>query len=424
MSDWLVGTPLEVIPGATVTAMIAGTLLPLLGLWIVLQRVVFLGITLAQVAAAGVALGLLLGLPPLSLGFTLCLAMIVAFTRRRRGGLDGDSSLGAAFCAASALALLFISRSPAEMDEVEHVLHGNLIFASRAEVTSITLALLTGLGVIALFLKQFLFSAFDRETAAALGLRTRGWMLLLFGMLAVVLTLSMRTTGALLTFALLILPALAALQLRVGLRATFIAAGVLGLAASLGGLLLAVTADLHLESSIVVTAFLLLPLVASWRLHPILGVALLAGLILVTPRLAPPPEAGPADAPGSSLAASVDDQPYHLDVHLQAKPGAPTNGLPSALEVRWSLDIHRHDLAADLPPALWLVLSAPGLSAELPMVADTTSLAPGDFEIKGSILIPVAGEVDEVSGQVWSGPTSDVESLPVSEATVVSARVR
>lgn len=420
MSDLLAGTPLEVIPGATVAALIAGTLLPLLGLWIVLQRVVFLGITLAQVAAAGVALGLLLGLPPLPLGFALCLAMIVAFTRRRRGGLDGDSALGAAFCAASALALLFISRSPAEMDEVEHVLHGNLIFATRAEVATITAALLAGLGVIALFSKQFLFSAFDRETAAALGLRTRGWSLLLFGVLAVVLTLSMRTTGALLTFALLILPALAALQLRVGLRGTFIAAALMGLLASLGGLLLAVTADLHLESSIVVAAFLLLPVVACWRVHPLLGVVLLAGLVVIAPRLAPPAPANEdADVPTPTLAARVDKEPFHIDVHLDARRGDE----PSQLELTWRLDLHRHDPDIGLPPALWLVLSAPGFSAEFSMVADCASLPPGNHEIAGVALVSISDSVTEVTGQVWTGPTNDLLSLPLLEATVVGVRV-
>lgn len=421
MSDLLAGTPLEVIPDATVAALIAGTLLPLLGLWVVLQRVVFLGITLAQVAAAGVALGLLLGLPPLPLGFALCLVMILAFTRRSRGGVEGDSALGAAFCAASALALLFISRSPAEMDEVEHVLHGNLIFATGFEVARITVALLAGLGVILLFAKQFLFSAFDRETAAALGLRTRGWILLLFGMLAVVLTLSMRTTGALLTFALLILPALAALQLRLGLRTTFLAAALMGFAASLGGLLVAVTADLHLESSIVVAAFLLLPVVGCWRAHPILGVALFALLVFIPSRLAPDAPAGsPTADSAATLTTARDDEPFHLDVHLDARPGDE----PAQLQVNWRLDLHRHDPDTELPPALWLVLSGTGLSAELPMVADCSALPPGDHEIEGGMLVPASGGVTEITGQVWTGPADDLESLPVPEATVVSARLR
>jgi len=291
MEHWLSGTPLAAIAGATVAALIAGTLLPLLGVWVVYQRIVFLGVTLAQVAAAGVALGLLLDLPPLPMGFLLCAIMVALVVRGFRGGLGsgGDSALGAAFCVASALALLFISRSPAELEEIEHVLHGNLIYALPGDVQRVTLALVAGLVVIGLCFHRILFSAFDGEAAAALGLRPRGWLLLLFLVLAVVLTLSMSTTGSLLTSALLILPPLAALQFRRGLMATFALASLLGFLATLGGLLLAVTADLHLESSIVVTSFLLLPLVACWRLSPLLAIALTAALCFLAPRLAPAP---------------------------------------------------------------------------------------------------------------------------------------
>ena len=86
MSHLLDGTPLAVIAEASAAALVAGALLPILGMWVVLQRVVFLGITLSQVAAAGVALGLLLDLPPLPLGLLLCGGLVLLFTRRFRGG--------------------------------------------------------------------------------------------------------------------------------------------------------------------------------------------------------------------------------------------------------------------------------------------------------------------------------------------------
>jgi len=283
MTGWWQHSPFVLIPGASAAALLSGALLPPLGLWIVLQRVVFLGVTLAQVAAAGVALGLLLHLPALPLGLLLCAVAVAIFTGGFRGGVGtgGDRALGAAFCVASALALLFISRSPADLDQVDHVLHGNLIFATTADVRLMAVALLGGLAVSVVFLQRILFCAFDGETAAALGLRVQRWLMLLFGVLAVVLTLSMRTTGALLTFALLVLPPLAALQFQRGLRATFLLASGLGLAGALAGLIVAVSADLHLESSIVVTCFLLVPLARAWMASPPLALLLAAALAAV-----------------------------------------------------------------------------------------------------------------------------------------------
>ena len=69
--SWLEGTPFAAIPGALLGGLVAGTLMPLLGMWVVLQRVVFLGVTLAQLAAAGVALALVLDLPVLPFALAL-----------------------------------------------------------------------------------------------------------------------------------------------------------------------------------------------------------------------------------------------------------------------------------------------------------------------------------------------------------------
>ncbi len=479
MTHWLDGTPLAAIPGATVAALIAGTLLPMLGVWVVYQRIVFLGVTLAQVAAAGVALGLLLDLPPLPMGFLLCAIMVGLVVRGFRGGIGsgGDSALGAAFCVASALALLFISRSPSEVEEIERVLHGNLIFALPADVERVSIALVAGLVVIGLFFKQILFSAFDGETAAALGLRPRSWLLLLFVVLAIVLTLSMSTTGSLLTSALLILPPLAALQFRRGLKASFALAALLGFVATLAGLLLAVTADLHLESSIVVTSFLLLPLVACWRISPFLALALAAGLAFLAPQLAPkqqPPlasphaavdpaadlpdditallaeatrdEAGgaatsaPTSVPTAALAAAATSVPtsvpattdaslapaasptdkagHHseaLQLHLFAQPAAEAN----SVEVSWTLELRRNVPPQPLPRTVYLVTTGCGVTDERAIVRDTAQLRPTDTMLTGGFTLVGTSSVGPIAGQLWTGPRNDERSTPVPNSVVL-----
>lgn len=406
--SWLRGTPFELIPWAAAAALLAGALLPLLGAWIVMQRVVFLGVTLAQVAAAGVALGLLLHLPALPLGLALCALAIAALTGRARGTMSGDAALGAGFCLASALALLFISRSPADLDQVSHVLHGNLLFALRADVLLLGGALLAGAAVTLACHRPLLLCSFDPETAAALGLRVRGWQLLLFGVLAVVLTLGMKTTGSLLTFALLLLPPLAALQLRRGMAATLALASLLGLLAAAGGLLAAVRADLHVESAIVVVACLLLPVARAWRASPWLGLLLAAALAALVPLVAPERPAAPGqrhDHPAG--------EPWHLDVHLSAQPATA-----GRVRLSWSLDIH--DLTGDepLPRELWLVLSAGGPPQELRLVADTRTLHVGHHLVEGQVEVAVAEGARALSGQLWTGSLDDITAAPVPHSTV------
>jgi zinc transport system permease protein len=409
MSGWLEGTPFGVIPWACAAAQLAGAGLPLLGTWIVLQRVVFLGVTLAQVAAAGVALGLLLHLPVLPLGLLLGAVAIVLFTRPR-GALGGDAALGAGFCLASALALLFISRSPADLDQVSHVLHGNLIFAEVRDVLLLGGALVVGVALVLACYRPMLFCSFDPETAAALGLRVRGWRLLLFGVLAAVLTAGMRTTGSLLTFALLILPPLAALQLRRGMAGTLLLSSLLGVLAAAAGLLAAVRADLHLESAIVVTAFLLLPLARAWRVSPLLALALAAALAAAVPLLAPEVVA----APGSRHQHGEEAEPYHFDVHLSARAAGSGQA-----ELSWVLVVHRDDPSGPLPPALWLLVSAGPARAELALVADTSELGPGESFREGVTTLELPDAAQQITGQLWSGPSDGLDSLPVDHATVL-----
>jgi zinc transport system permease protein len=414
MSGLLEGTPLASIPGAVAAGLVAGTLLPLLGVWVVVQRVVFLGVTLAQVAAAGVALGFLLDAPALAVGMVATLVVAAAVVRRSGAGgppTAGDGTLGALFCGASALALLFVAHSPAELDEVNHLLHGNLIYASGQEVGLTAAALLLGVAVVGAFRSRILFAVYDAETATALGIDARRWLLLLFGVLAVVLTVCMRTTGSLLSFAMLVLPALGALALGRGLGTTFAAAAGLGLVGTLAGLFLAVSADVHVESSIVVCLAVALPACGAWRRHPLAGVgvvavALAAALSLVAAR---PDEAASTEHPHHHGAPVIEaeDQPWHADVVLNAGPA--TDGL----SVGWTVDVWRRDEASELPHELWVVITGEGVFHEHELLHDLPLLPTGHSRHTGSCLVPAPPGTHRVEGQLWTGSPLSADAEPV-----------
>jgi len=407
MTSWLEGTPFAAIPGALAAGLVAGGLLPLLGMWVVLQRVVFLGITLAQVAAAGVALALVLDLPLLPFAMATTLLVVgVGATRRGRVTTLGDSTLGATFCAASALALLFISRSASDLDEVQHVLHGNLIYALPGDLRLMGFTLAGGVLLLGACFKELLFAAFDTETAAALGLRARLWQLLLFVVLAVSLSVSMRTTGSLLCFSMLVLPPLAALQLGRGITASFLLASALGVLGTLAGLALAVSADLHVESSITLSLFVLVPICAGWRRHAALGL-LLAGLALALGALVQP-AALPDSHHGHQHAPAPADT-FHVDVALTA-----TQAGDGALVVQWAATVQRGKSAEDhAPAALWLLLTGDGVFHEHLLLPHPQDLPLGESRHAGSLRLVAPGPVHRLEGQLWSGPSSALDAAPL-----------
>lgn len=414
MMGWLEGTPFAAIPGAVLGGLIAGSLLPLLGMWVVLQRVVFLGVTLAQVAAAGVALGLVLDLPTLPFGMAVTLGVVTLAGSRKRLTRLGDAALGAGFCVASALSLLFISRSAADLDEVSHVLHGNLIYASTDAVWTVAITLVSCVALIGVFFKEVLFAAFDAESAAALGMRARGWQLLLFLVLAVALSVSMRTTGSLLSFAMLVLPPLAALRLHAGLRTTFVLAACLGFLGTLGGLALAVSADLHVESSITISLFAMIPVCAAWRRHPALGLALAAVLVAGATTLGPTGPAAPHSHHHESLDAPAAADPFHADVTLSATQ--PTPGGP--IRIEWELTVHREEDDALVPPAIWIILSGEGLFDEHVLIPDLHVIPEADSRHTGTYLVDADSDVHRIEGQLWSGPSVSMDSEPLDPAHV------
>ncbi|MDG2150542.1 MAG: iron chelate uptake ABC transporter family permease subunit [Planctomycetota bacterium] len=412
MTGWLDGTAFAAIPGAVAGGLIAGTLLPLLGMWVVLQRVVFLGVTLAQVAAAGVALGLILNLPSLPFGMAVTLGLVTLVGSRQRLTRLGDAALGAGFCVASALSLLFISRSASDLDEVNHVLYGNLIYAAPEAVWTVGITLAACATIIVIFFKELLFTSFDAESAAALGMRARGWQLLLFLVLALALSVSMRTTGSLLSFAMLVLPPLAALRLRVGLRTTFTLSAVLGFLGTLAGLALAVSADLHVESSITIALFMMIPICAAWRRHPAWGLAL-AGALFAAGASITPTDSGDAHRHhhDAAIVAAAGD-PFHADVALLATQ--PLAGGP--LRIEWSIDIHRDPEETQVPPAVWLLLSSEGLFDEHLLVPDLYALPAGDSLHTGTYLVDVDRPIHHIDGQLWSGPSDSMDSEPLDPA--------
>ncbi|GEM_PF-2647237 len=413
MSNWLDGTALQAIPGAVEAGLIAGVLLPWLGMWVVLLRVVFLGVTLAQVAAAGVALGLVLDSPPLPMGLALTLLVVAGVVRAdgKQSSLAADGKLGALFCVASALALLFVSQSPADLDEVQHVLHGNLIYAGRDAVQITAITLIAAVALLGVFFKQLLLVGFDRETAQALGLATQGWLLLLFAVLATVLTVSMRTTGSLLTFAMLLLPSLASLSLRRGLVASFGLASALGGVGTLAGLALAVHADLHLESSITVCLAALLPLCAAWRRHWLLGAVAAALCFAGGWSLgAEPVEAEPGHAHHHESDVVTElSQPWHVDVELSAAQGAADD----TIQVTWLLTMSRQPDDSTVPDELWLMLTGDGVFHEHRLTDELSHLPQGTTTLTGTCLVPSLGPTHRLEGQLWTGSMESLDGAPV-----------
>jgi ABC-type Mn2+/Zn2+ transport system permease subunit len=240
---------------ALLAASLVGALCALIGVFVVLRGLAFIGAGTAHAAFAGVALGYLVGLMPLGMAllFGLGTAWLTGFLEEQ-GRMKLDVSLGILYTATMALAILFIGLMKGYNAEVYGYLFGSVLSVTPEELTGIEGLGLLVLGVIALFSKELYFIAFDQEMAEASGVPARRMFYLLISLVAVTVVVSLKTVGAVLVFAMILIPASTAYQLTHSLRRLTIYAVLFGVGSAVGGMLLSYYWDLPSGPAIVLLA--------------------------------------------------------------------------------------------------------------------------------------------------------------------------
>ena len=214
---------------ALIAAVAAGASLGIIGVYLVIRRVVFLGLVLANAATLGAAAAEVFDWSPeiTSVVVAVLAALGLGLVQRPRR-VSGESLMGWAYAAASSTPVLILAAAGAPDADTLHMLFGNLLAVSVSHTVGLViLALTIGLTHV-LFSRRLLLVTFDAEAAEVAGVNTRLWSLGLNLLVGVAAAAAVHEIGALLTFALLTLPAMAALLATRSMRATFITAGVLG----------------------------------------------------------------------------------------------------------------------------------------------------------------------------------------------------
>lgn len=242
----------------------------IVGVFLVLRRIVFVGAALAQLSSAGVALAILLQslgwslafiTDPLVLSFAVTLAGTSFFgLRASTDDLPPDAGLGVVFVVAGAIAVLFLARS-AQADIYDLFFGGDVLLIPGEQVLTLAAVIGPVLLVYYFLSKEFLFVSFDDEMAATLGFHITRWNVGLFATFGIVITLSIRTVGVLLAFAYLVLPALIGLLVGEHLKRVFLGALLSAVLGTLAGFVASVYLDLPSGATIIATLGLLLLIV-------------------------------------------------------------------------------------------------------------------------------------------------------------------
>lgn len=235
-------------------ALVIGIACSVLGVYVVLRRIVFVGAALAQISSAGIALALWMSghgwggelthhPVAFALVFSLAGALFFSVGHTSRAGVPPDATIGVTYAVAAAVGILLIAKAAAgEAHDI--FLQGNILGITGTDTLVLVGIAVPVLLVHVLFYKEFLFVSFDRETARTQGLRVGMWNLVLYFTLGLVIAFAMQFAGVMLVFNFLVLPAVTGLLLARSMAGIFAIAVGSAVLAAIGGFTLSVPFDL------------------------------------------------------------------------------------------------------------------------------------------------------------------------------------
>jgi manganese/iron transport system permease protein len=219
--------------GASLTV---GIVCPVLGTYVVLRGMAFFGDALAHIILPGVVVAYLLGLPLVSGALVVgVLAALGVGAISRRTDIKEDAAIGVVFAGAFALGIALLSAQRSYAVDLAHILFGNLLGVSDADLVLTAVLGATVLLTVLAFYKEFLVLSFDPLLAVTLRLPAGFLQSLLLVLIAVVIVVSIQSVGVALVLAMLVTPAAAAYLVTRRLPSMMgVAAGIGALSAVVG----------------------------------------------------------------------------------------------------------------------------------------------------------------------------------------------
>lgn len=238
--------------------LLVGLTCPIVGCYLLLRRLVFLGVALPQVASAGVALTLSLHVwigsdsafhffteSPFtgSLVFTFVTIVALACTERWGRGA-GEGGLGALYVLTTAASILILAKCPTAEQSWLSLFKGEIVSVGAHDVLVTGVSFGAALLLLIVFAKELLLVSYDREMAITLQKAVFVWDLLLYLLIGLVIAVAVLTVGPLVTFGFLIIPPLIVHPWAGRMRRFFVLSSVVGIVSSFVGFWIAYRFDL------------------------------------------------------------------------------------------------------------------------------------------------------------------------------------
>ena len=227
----------------------------ILGSFVVLKGLAFIGDALAHASFGGVALAFVLGANVYLGAFVFALATALGIGAiTQRGRVSSDTAIGVLFSGTFALGILIISRADSYTVDLFGYLFGDVLSITVDDLWTIGALGIVVLALVAVFYRQLLFVAFDPTVAAASGIQTRGLEYLLLALLGVTIVTAIQAVGIVMVVALLVTPSATAYLFTRRFHHMILASVAVGSLSALLGIYLSYYLDVASGAAIILVA--------------------------------------------------------------------------------------------------------------------------------------------------------------------------
>ncbi len=222
-----------------------------LGIHVIKRKVIFVDLAFAQIAALGILIAFLFGIPPhtkesfiYAMGLTFIGAVVISLSRFKASKIPQEAIIGLIYAIAAAVAILLVDKAPHGAEHIKEVLTGSILWVKWKTIFT-TAAVYSGVGLFHyIFRDKFLLISSDPEKAWASGIKVRLWDFLFYASFGLVITMSVDTAGVLIVFVFLVAPAIIAIILTDRMSYQLLIGWGLGVVVTIIGLFVAYVVDL------------------------------------------------------------------------------------------------------------------------------------------------------------------------------------
>ncbi|MCE5199712.1 MAG: metal ABC transporter permease [Armatimonadota bacterium] len=248
---------------ALIAGALIGTLCAVVGVYVVLRGLAFMGAGISHTSLGGVAIGVLLGVNPIwsAVVFGVLTGWAIGFASRR-GQVREDTAIGIFFASGMALGVMLIGLRQGYQVDLLSYLFGSITAVTIQDVWTTVVITILVLGAVIVLFKDLMFSIFDPEMAQVTGVPADKLYYLLITMIALTVVISIKVVGIVLVSALIVIPAAAAYQLTESFRKMMALSIVFGAGSTIAGLLLSAVLRISSGATIVLLATVIFGLCA------------------------------------------------------------------------------------------------------------------------------------------------------------------